>query len=303
MAACARQGRETLIDAAAEAGAATRIRPATGDLQVTRAEEKLRRTDAMAAMLHRYDPATYQLPEAAREYRGMELLEIAREAWSARDTGPRLVAPEDRAACPGSGHPGRDVDHQRLLLVAGRSRQQDAARRLPAVAAHLHGLGSLHHRRRFQVDQPHPAWRGAEAEKVNEHGRITLRRHRRGQGDLPPRQMGPRAGPHLGDHRQRRPRRHDEDPALFGSAAANLESDIVYSILLANAAMADGTALFDNNHGNTGTGAIDVTNVGAGRAKMRLQKGLDGVTLLNIAPRYMLVLRPRKRRPSSCSPA
>ena len=45
-------------------------------------------------------------------------------------------------------------------------------------------------------------------------------------------------------------------PSAFGAAAADLESDIVYSILTANAAMGDGVALFHATHANLGTAAV-----------------------------------------------
>ncbi len=56
--------------------------------------------------------------------------------------------------------------------------------------------------------------------------------------------------------------------------------------------MADGVALFHANHGNliaAGGGAPAVATVGATRTLMRKQKGLDGKTKLNVAPRYILV--------------
>ena len=52
--------------------------------------------------------------------------------------------------------------------------------------------------------------------------------------------------------------------------------------------MSDTKALFHTDHGNTGTGINDVTNVGAGVAKMMKQQGLDGVKL-NIEPSLLLV--------------
>ena len=79
-------------------------------------------------------------------------------------------------------------------------------------------------------------------------------------------------------------------PALFGRSAANLESDLVYSILNLNANMGDGVALFHANHGNLGTtGAISDTTLGEMRKLGRLQTGLDGATLLNIMYEFLIV--------------
>lgn len=79
-------------------------------------------------------------------------------------------------------------------------------------------------------------------------------------------------------------------PAMFGRAAADLESDTVWGIITANAAMADEIALFHASHGNLAGsgGAIAVATLGAGRAAMRKQTGLNGAHL-NITPAYIIV--------------
>jgi phage major head subunit gpT-like protein len=80
-------------------------------------------------------------------------------------------------------------------------------------------------------------------------------------------------------------------PALFGTAAATLESDVVWGIVTANPNMADGVTLFHANHKNlVGTGtALDVANLGKARAQMAKQTGLDGKTVLNIRPAFLVV--------------
>ena len=78
-------------------------------------------------------------------------------------------------------------------------------------------------------------------------------------------------------------------PLAFGASAADLESDIVYSILLANPAMSDTLALFHATHGNLGT-AADVTEASLSEAYRMFaqQKGLEG-RLISILPRFILV--------------
>lgn len=84
---------------------------------------------------------------------------------------------------------------------------------------------------------------------------------------------------------------------MFGNSAARLENRTVYAILTANAALSDTGLLFNSTavttaggHANlAGAGAaISVTTLGAGRAAMRLQKGLQSEEL-NIAPAYLIV--------------
>lgn len=87
-------------------------------------------------------------------------------------------------------------------------------------------------------------------------------------------------------------------PAM-GRQAMNLESDIVYAVLTANATMADGGALFNataitsaGGHANLNSssgGALSDTSLALARKAMRKQKGLDKATFLNVTPRYLLV--------------
>lgn len=81
----------------------------------------------------------------------------------------------------------------------------------------------------------------------------------------------------------------DRIPQALASEAAALEGDIVYGILSANAAMADGVALFHASHKNLLAGAAisDVT-LGAARAAMRKQTGAKG-RVLNLEPSFLIV--------------
>ena len=80
-------------------------------------------------------------------------------------------------------------------------------------------------------------------------------------------------------------------PAMYGNSIAQLESDVVWGIITANPAMADGNALFHTTHKNlAGTGtALAVDAVGAARAAMALQTGFDKKTVLNIRPAFLIV--------------
>jgi hypothetical protein len=80
-------------------------------------------------------------------------------------------------------------------------------------------------------------------------------------------------------------------PMLFGRSARNLESNLVWTQILSNPNMADAVALFHATHANlSGTSdAISVASIGAGRASMRKQTGIDGATLINVNPLYLIV--------------
>lgn len=80
-------------------------------------------------------------------------------------------------------------------------------------------------------------------------------------------------------------------PMAFGRQARNLESDLVWAQITANAAMGDGVTLFHATHGNlaSAAAAIAIGPVGIGRSSMRQQKGIDGASPLNIPPMFLIV--------------
>lgn len=80
-------------------------------------------------------------------------------------------------------------------------------------------------------------------------------------------------------------------PQAMGLAAARKESDLVYQLLADNPAMRDGNNLFSAAHSNdadTGT-AITVESLGEARAAMRKQRGVQGLSYMNITPAYLVV--------------
>lgn len=79
-------------------------------------------------------------------------------------------------------------------------------------------------------------------------------------------------------------------PAALGNAAAATESNVVWALLLGNPNFTDGTPFFDAAHGNLAGsgGAINTTTLAAARAAMRKQKSKAG-EFLNLAPEYLVV--------------
>jgi len=82
-------------------------------------------------------------------------------------------------------------------------------------------------------------------------------------------------------------------PMKMGRAARRTIGNLVYAVVTANAAMADGFTLFSTDHANLAgtTGAPTVTTVDAGRAAMAKQTDPDDHATggLNIRPAFMLV--------------
>lgn len=79
-------------------------------------------------------------------------------------------------------------------------------------------------------------------------------------------------------------------PVMFGRKAADLESDLVWGLLISNPIMGDGYALFSTQHGNLASagGPINVANVGAARQAMAQQRSAEQ-GFISILPEYLIV--------------
>ncbi|SMX37159.1 phage major capsid protein [Octadecabacter ascidiaceicola] len=68
------------------------------------------------------------------------------------------------------------------------------------------------------------------------------------------------------------------------------EADELVKLLTSNPEMSDGTAVFDASRGNVGAaGMPSVAALTSTRQTMRTRKGMDGKTIIAVAPRYLLV--------------
>jgi hypothetical protein len=76
----------------------------------------------------------------------------------------------------------------------------------------------------------------------------------------------------------------------LGRAAAEFVATQLSAKLTSNPTLADGVALFHADHGNLGTaGVISITTLTEALKMMRLQKGLNGVTPIDVTPKYLVV--------------
>lgn len=79
-------------------------------------------------------------------------------------------------------------------------------------------------------------------------------------------------------------------PAAFGAASRRMEADLVYSKLTAGDLLNDGQPLFHEDHGNLGTPSTLSTNsLASARSAMRRQRTLDGLGVLDLQPKYLIV--------------
>lgn len=274
-------GRE-LINKLAERSAQNPTRGAA-DIQTVQDETDMRRNLMAEAIVHRINPRG-QLSEGAREYRHLSLIRMAEESLSAAGVkvrGMPALEVAARAMQTTSDFPAILANVLNKRLRQSYEENQPSyriwARRAPNApdfksmsVAQLSGAPDL-----LKVNESGEFKYGAltdgkETYGVLTYGRvISITRQAIIDDDL---------------------RAFDRIVTAFGGAANRLENRTVYAQLTANAAMADGTALFHGDHGNlAAAGAkIDATTLAAGRTAMRLQKGLQSEEL-NIAPAYLIV--------------
>lgn len=79
--------------------------------------------------------------------------------------------------------------------------------------------------------------------------------------------------------------------SAMGAAAAQTEAEELVATFTGNPNMSDGTPVFDASRGNfAGTGAApSETTLSDARKAMRGVKGLDGKTIIAVAPKYLVV--------------
>jgi hypothetical protein len=244
------------------------------------------------AVLHRVAPAWFKLEDVGRQYRGMTLLDTGRmflQAQGIRTTGFSKMELAGLALGI-STRAGMHTSSDFALLLAdvtGKTlrRAYDEAPQTFTTIARRVTLPDFKPVKRLQIgDAP-------QLLKVDEHGEFTRGTIGEGKEEFQLATYG-----RVFAITRKSLVNDDTDafarvPMLFGRAARNLESNLVWLQILANGVMGDGVALFHATHGNlAGSGtAIDITSIGAGRAAMRKQTGVDATTLLNINPIYLIV--------------
>lgn len=247
-------------------------------------ETATRRSAVENALLHRYNPGHFRLEEYGRAYRGMSLIELAREMLEASGIGTRGMSRDQVAARALHSTSDFPVILANVANATLRAAYETAPRTFTVWARRV-TIPDFKQVRRVQLGE------APELKKVNEHGEFT--RGTIGEGKevyqlaTYGRIFGITRQVIINDDLDAFTRL----PALFGRAAADLESDLVYEQITSNPKMGDNVDLFHANHNNLASpgGAIGIDTLGAARAAMRKQKGLDKKQILNIQGRFLLV--------------
>ncbi|GHE50955.1 hypothetical protein GCM10019059_07650 [Camelimonas fluminis] len=284
--------RTIVLNTVAERATATQINTR---VQVLTDEVDTIRAAVENALMHRVAPGSTQLDDAARQWRGMTLMEMGRtyleETTGARMRGldrlslaARILGMQSRAA---GGMSTSDFPELLGNVVSRRlrgayaaapqnwrvfSRQSNASDFRERAIVQLSNLPELKLVREGGEYEYAALSEGVEKYALATYGRIVpITRQALINDDLGA---------------------FDRLATMIGRAAAEAEAKSVWAILTGNAVMGDGKALFHADHGNlAGSGAaISVTSLNAGRAAMRKQKGFGAdAEPLNISPEYLIV--------------
>ena len=278
------EARRVILDKVADTSEQTRIFPHVS-IPLGGRDERVTRRDAVTnALLHRYSPSLFSLSEPAREYRGMTLLELGREFLSTSGVNVRGMSRDEIATR--SLHSTSDFP-EILSAVTNKTLRQAYDTYPQTFRPFCRQVQASDFRDITRVQMGE----APQLQKVNEAGEF-----KRGSiGEARERYKVETYGRVVGITRQTLIN-DDLDaftrlPAMYGTAIATLESDIVWSIVTNNAAMGDGVALFHATHKNLATAGTGLTtaSIGDGRAAMAKQFGLDKKTVLNIRPSFLIV--------------
>ncbi len=259
----------------------------TGSL--TQDETVTYREGAFNALLHRANPSAHKLEGAAAQFRGMDLMDMARDSVERAGHRTRGMSKQEiavRALQSTSDFPailGNTVNRSlragydaapRTFLPFSRQATLPDFKEISRVQ--LGGAPSLKRVVEGGEYEQGSIGEGAEKYRVHKYGRIVALTWETIVND-------------------------DLDalsriPFAFGASASDLESDLVYAILTNNPDMADGVALFHADHGNLGTAAkladaLDPSKanpLAAMRKAMRLQKGIEG-RYITVNPQFLIV--------------
>lgn len=244
------------------------------------------------ALLHRVAPHSFKLDDVGRQYRGLTMLDTGRlylQAQGIRTTGLSKMELAGMALglnTRGGMHTTSDFANLLADVASKTLRQayQEAPQTWRPIARQV-TLPDFKAVKRLQLGE------APQLLQVDEHGEFTRGTIGEGKEEFQLATYG-----RIFAITRKALVNDDTDafgriPMLFGRAARNLESNLIWLQILSNPTMGDSVALFNATHANlAGSGAaIDVTTIGAGRAAMRKQTGLDASTLLNLNPKYLIV--------------
>jgi hypothetical protein len=274
------EARGQLIDARS---AEERKTPAVSRIEVTQDHGQKRAAAKLDYLKVRAGLTTLDQAEAAREYRGTTLLDMARESLDMAGINARGMDKSEiavRALHSTSDFPLLMASIQRVTLKAAYGEEQQTWRPL----AEQRNLPDFREMKEIEVGgQMIP-------EEIKEGGEYKTGTLQEQQGAWSLTEYGKKLvigrrliiNDNLGYITRA--------VQVLARGVATLEANLMWGLITGNAkCMSDGVALFHASHNNTGTGVIGETAISEARQKMRNQKDFTGKNPLYVVPQYILL--------------
>ena len=274
--------RAAVLIKLAERTAAANVTSQRADIEMIGDETETRRGLMVDALLHRYSQSN-KLSDGSRQYAGLTMMEIARECLEVRGVKTRGM---DKMQLAQRAFEGVSDLPNILANVANKTLRQAyiaAPRTFTSWARQTTAADFKTIQRTSMSDTP-------VLRKVNETGEFERGAITDGKETYKLETVG-----RVVALTRQSIINDDMDaftrvPAMFAYTAANYESDTVYNIITANAALSDNVALFHATHANlTATGtALSVASLGVARSLIRKQTTPQGA-VMNLQPKYLVV--------------
>jgi phage major head subunit gpT-like protein len=250
------------------------------DASVGLDESVKKRSAIEGALLHRSAPGVFALENGASDFRGISLIDAARSAVVAAGVNINGMTPNDIAirSLSTSDFPTllSNVANKILRKAYGETPQtwKPLATQLSATdfkaitAVQFGGSTQLEEVKESGEYKTATMKESAESFSLKTYGKIlSINRQAIVNDDL---------------------NGFSRAANLFGNAAANLESDLMWAKLVNNAKMGDGKTLFHTDHKNTISVELNQDGLSAARVKLMRQTGLSSEKL-NLTPKFLVV--------------
>lgn len=253
-------------------------------IRVTGANDDPAQIQTRAADALAFRMAGGDLPEASREYLGMSLRDLAAESLTRSGVSTRGMSADEVFH--------RSLGTSDFPLVVSNAMGKVAAQAYQAAESPLKALARQRTLPNFKTSTSIRIGEMGRLEEMTEHGEFTHTNRAEAGETMALKTFGRAIN-------VSRKLLIDDDlgllgdmTAAMGQAAAQTEAEELVALLTGNPVLSDGTAVFHASRGNTVAGALPVLSevaLTSARKHMRTVKGLDGKTIINAVPKYLVV--------------
>ena len=225
-----------------------------------------------------------ELPDASREYVNMSLRDLAAESLTRSGVSTRGMSADEVFH--------RSLGTSDFPLVVSNAMGKVAAQAYQAAESPLKALARQRTLPNFKTSTSIRIGEMGRLEEMTEHGEFTNTNRAEAGETMALKTFGRAIN-------VSRKLLIDDDlgllgdmTAAMGAAAAQTEAEELVALFTGNPNLSDGTAVFHASRGNSvsgGSSALSQTSLSAARKAMRTVKGLDGKTIIDAKPKYLVV--------------